>query len=417
MTFKLPHYKSLYRSKVTTALLVLLACFFIYVATPTTFTSSSQSKNPTSNANTSAVEDFLNSWKETLPIAQECPACSVCSECNPTSRMFRNDGTPPMPPTDKWVYPYYHMQPIYAPGHTVSNPSTRWNKLTPIIPSENMEECKRLISETFPKSQYGSPCWTYDGGIIEDSLLALHPRCSHLWLYTPSLQQFTNLNSGGRGILGFDSTGILFSTADYVVLNFALVANPTFKTLVEFGTAGGVTSLFLGVVAKSRNGTFVTFDYTGSDCRVGGVKDAWIEGVMVMMNDDILATLEECPNRSEGERTLQCHPCSYNATVAVSKADFLLIDNGDKLREASLYAPYLPLNSVIAVHDHYGEVNDYSNLFGKVGYDPVYHMFATAMGSHLRVWKRTREGVIGLRRVEDDGARGAGRKCFAHGYM
>jgi hypothetical protein len=72
-------------------------------------------------------------------------------------------------------------------------------------------------------------------------------------------------------------------------------------------------------------------------------------------------------------------PCSADVARDVAGADVFLVDNGEKIREASLYAKYLRRGGVIMVHDHCGPWGEaYEDLLPPFGFKPEYGPFASA---------------------------------------
>ena len=191
---------------------------------------------------------------------------------------------------------------------------------------------------------------------VEGDALQVHPACWQLWKRTPNVLHRMSLVYGAGGIFGFVAQGNLMSEVDYAALNFIFAANPNIGgNIVEFGTAMGLTSLYLGIASKLRGGTFVTYDYLETDCRDERVKAAWLDN-MLFKQSDILSTRQECTQRGTAQREGVCVPCDEGVAHDVSQADFLLVDNGEKIHEASVYGKYMKLQSVIIVHDHWTQV-------------------------------------------------------------
>lgn len=184
------------------------------------------------------------------------------------------------------------------------------------------------------------------------------------------------------------------------MLDFVFAAHAEAANIVEFGTALGVTSLYLGMVARMRGGELVTYDYLNSlagwatDCRIPSVRKAWLDN-MHFKQDDLLATRQACKTRGPEELAGTCVPCSADVARDVAGADVFLVDNGDKIREASLYAKYLRRGAVIMVHDHCGPWGEaYEALLPPFGFKPMYGPFASHIGSCLRIWVRTSGDVL-----------------------
>jgi hypothetical protein len=289
------------------------------------------------------------------------------------------------------------------------SPSAKWKSAQPPIAAEDMPECKARISPTFP---HGSFCWFGDNKFefdekanelpatqtdMTDATLALHPRCHSLLQYTPTLPQLVALNSAARGVFGMDATASLFGQADIFFLHYTLVAFPEARSIVEFGTASGTTSLWLGMAARVRGGVFHTIEYFNNDGRTAASKAAWLEQ-MNFVQDDLLASRGVCARRSPGELAGTCVPCSRRIAEIVSSSDYLLIDNGDKIREAGLWAKFVPVGGIALVHDNTDTQWDapYDELFAAQGFTKIFTDIAYSVGSHLRAWRRDGPGNSGV---------------------
>ncbi len=209
-----------------------------------------------------------------------------------------------------------------------------------LFDSSNNTACGKLISDTFPQDPRGG-CLSYTLG---DNIQA-HPACYDLWSKLPSAKHFINKVIGFGGVFGSPS---LMSKADYIMLDFLFAGNRYLKNIMEFGTAFGTTSLYLGMVSRMRGGQFITYDYLKTDCRGIEIKRGWLDN-MEFKQADILATTQACPRRGALELVGDCTPCAASVTVDVSNTDLLFIDNGEKIREASLYAKYVRLGGFVIV--------------------------------------------------------------------
>ena len=225
-------------------------------------------------------------------------------------------------------------------------------------------------------------------------LLQVHPACWDFWTSTPDVLLRMSQINGAGGIFGLVAQGSLMSEVDYVALNFILAANPeTSGNIVEFGTASGLTTLYLGVAAKLRGIMLITYDYIDVDCRDERVKTVWLDN-MHFKQADILSTRESCPQRGSLQREGGCTPCSASVAEDVASASMLFVDNGEKIHEASMYAKYLNLGSVIVVHDHCGSqfTEPYEYTLKKFGFHAKYGDYFAAMGSCVRAWVRVSFG-------------------------
>ena len=68
-------------------------------------------------------------------------------------------------------------------------------------------------------------------------------------------------------------TSVLMRHADWMFLDMVLASKPEWTNLVETGSYYGLTSLYLGVIAKLRGGQLHTFD--NIDQRKREVVEAW----------------------------------------------------------------------------------------------------------------------------------------------
>ena len=284
------------------------------------------------------------------------------------------------------------------PLNTTSNMLfNRLSRETPalLFSPELNKECASRISSTWPKVDDGA-CFTG----TTNNFVQMHPACYDMWERLPTLNVYSNKVHGTGGVFGHVGKGALMSKSDYVMLDFVFAAHAEAANIVEFGTALGVTSLYLGMVARMRGGELVTYDYLNSlagwatDCRIPSVRKAWLDN-MHFKQDDLLATRQACKTRGPEELAGTCVPCSADVARDVAGADVFLVDNGDKIREASLYAKYLRRGAVIMVHDHCGPWGEaYEALLPPFGFKPMYGPFASHIGSCLRIWVRTSGDVL-----------------------
>ena len=137
-----------------------------------------------------------------------------------------------------------------------------------------------------------------------------------------------------RTFLGISSdfgTSVLIRHADWLFLDMVLADHPEWTNLVETGTFYGLTSLYLGVIAKLRGGQLHTFD--NIDQRRREIVETW-PSVVHFCHEDILEA-------SNGElmRWLK------------KPFTFAFFDNGNKAAEVCMYAKHLMVGSGFVVHD------------------------------------------------------------------
>ena len=216
-------------------------------------------------------------------------------------------------------------------------------------------------------------------------LWGLAAQCYQYWRYMPSMSQLTSLHGLGYSNFGQTilSAGVLFSGSDREFLDFVLMARPEAMNMVEFGTASGITSVYLGTAAGMRGGKLTTIDIR--DVRSPQAKAVWNDRYMHRIYGDLLAQVgSEC-------RAFSCVAVNGSIVEAVSSAHVWLVDNGRKDKEVFLYARHAPLGCIALVHDMVQDRTQY-NLFDAPfrlhGYEPLFTELAMSMGSHLRAWVR-----------------------------
>ena len=106
------------------------------------------------------------------------------------------------------------------------------------------------------------------------------------------------------------------------------------QNIVEFGTFHGVTSLYLGMVAKLWGVKFDTFDI--EDVRTPQVKSAWLDCMNFHLTD-----LERVRGPLVDDASL----------LAVKKARFLFVDGGHKDIEVWNFQRFARVGTVMLVHD------------------------------------------------------------------
>ena len=283
------------------------------------------------------------------------------------------------------------VQEIETHNRTRSNNNTNMfyntmvrEDIIKLFGTDRNKECGLKISPTFPKDPVGE-CITYPA----DNSIQAHAACYDLWTYIPKPKQYINKVLSVGGVFGHYS---LMSKADYIMLDFVFRGHRNLKNVVEFGTALGTTTLYLGMVSRMRGGQTTTYDYFKTDCRTTEVKRGWLDN-MHFKQADLLSTREVCVQRENLELAGHCTPCDMNIAKDVYKAELLLVDNGEKIREASLFAKYLPVGGVVMVHDHCGPYGEpYESILPRHGFIAKYGDFSSIVESCLRVWERVKEG-------------------------
>jgi len=140
-----------------------------------------------------------------------------------------------------------------------------------------------------------------------------------------------------RSMMGLKSNMVGVGRGDMLFLEHMIASMEQVSVIVELGTFGGVTSMFLGMAARLRGVPFCTFDI--QDVRVPEVKSAWLNDMMYFYQTDILSK-----------------PSEYVTQLISNPYTFLFVDNGDKEKEANMYASYCGPNTVMVIHDWGDEV-------------------------------------------------------------
>jgi len=265
------------------------------------------------------------------------------------------------------------------------NPGVVWADATePLISMADLADCQRAFDWKDVKEM--------PGGVRQDTfsnpnLVGLSPRCYQYWRYQPSWYQYTSMYSAATGNFGLDAyaSSVMMNGGDKLFLDFLLMSEPRKTMFAEFGTAGGLTSIYVGIAMAMRGGRLYTFDIL--DTRKPEAKVVWNDTWMVRMYEDILEAAGPC-------RAFSCTATNLKVADVIRQSDFWLVDNGIKDKEVFLYAKYLKIGGLAFVHDMYSDPEQYDLFdqpFRYYGYEAVYLDFAVAMGSHLRAWRRVRE--------------------------
>jgi predicted O-methyltransferase YrrM len=155
---------------------------------------------------------------------------------------------------------------------------------------------------------------------------------------------------------------------DMFFFDYVVAKHNQFKEFIELGTFGGVTSLYLGMMAKLRNANFYTFDI--SDRRIECIKNNWLDNMLFMKEDVLISANEKVIKEIEKDSVL------------------LFIDNGNKIKEFNLYVQYLKVNSVVIVHDWNEEIRekDVIEEIKKYNLIPFHNNIAEDLQSSCRGW-------------------------------
>ena len=163
---------------------------------------------------------------------------------------------------------------------------------------------------------------------------------------------------------------IFISHMDWIFLDLVLAAHPHWTNLVETGTSYGLTSLYLGTVAKLRGGELHTFDIR--DQRRSRVLAAWPDCTYFHPGDILAETSDELVSQIGKPLT------------------FVFFDNGEKLTELNMYAGHLTAGSGFIVHDCGYECreSDVIQVAEKYGCEPFMLDIALDLGTSCRAFVR-----------------------------
>jgi hypothetical protein len=200
----------------------------------------------------------------------------------------------------------------------------------------------------------------------------------------------------GRGLLGAPFWQVGVGYGDVVLLSMAIDINPHSTDFVEFGTFQGVTSLYLGMAARMRNGRLDTFDL--ADYRSDEVKRGWLDDSMYLHLVDI-----------EGSFKNGGFQMNEIAKNKVENGHVLFVDGGLKRIEMFLYASVAPIGMVVVIHDVKGDQDITRDededrpqkkpttipphgfeFLASFGYVPLFEEIANDLGAWSRVWRRDR---------------------------
>lgn len=107
------------------------------------------------------------------------------------------------------------------------------------------------------------------------------------------------------------------------------------KTIIELGTSHGGFSLFLHLYSLVSGAHFVTYDRSGFVPTYRALFQRW------QVDYRQADVLHDPATRAE-----------IAALIAAPGQTVLLCDNGDKVREFALYAPYLKPGDLVLAHDY-----------------------------------------------------------------
>ena len=157
------------------------------------------------------------------------------------------------------------------------------------------------------------------------------------------------------------------------------------KRFAEIGTGSGVSSVYVAISARMRNGALYTVDVT--DRRAEAAKLVWADHYMIRRYEDFMASLNsgECA-------PLSCEAQSQTVVGDIKDSDIWLVNNNtNTTKVALLYADVAPVGSICVVHGFTMDrrhFDSFDAIFRLYGYESVFREFAESLGTHMRAWKR-----------------------------
>ena len=210
------------------------------------------------------------------------------------------------------------------------------------------------------------------------------------WKRMPDLCLYMNMACpSSHHLLGYDNAvqnAMQLSWADIIFIDFVLASRQDIRSIVEVGTFGGVSSLYLGLISKMRGGQFHTFDI--DDQRPPRVLKGWLEN-MHFYEEDVLF---KNPSKST-ELELNEMPKNKRLISLLKKSEkepLVVFFDSVKCLETKMYLQYLAKKpgSVFFVHDWYFEVglDCLQETLDNHNFIPLYDQFAEHLGSAARAF-------------------------------
>lgn len=184
------------------------------------------------------------------------------------------------------------------------------------------------------------------------------------------LKDYLQLKSRKGSLFGCSRKAAKISHADLLLFELIVSKNKV-NHIIEFGTYQGITSLYLGTMAKLKGASFISFDY--KDFRSARAKELW--------NKDMEF---ECVN------LLAKQESSLVLERVKRKRSFTFIDNGNKELEVKKYVPLMKRGSIVQIHDWKTEVapDFVLPILESNGFKPLYLDFCESIESSSRAFKR-----------------------------
>jgi len=214
------------------------------------------------------------------------------------------------------------------------------------------------------------------------------------WQKMPPLCDYISIECLGNGnkraahVFGFGGPGLMIGYADVLMWEFVFARHQNLKDMVELGTMTGGTSLYFGMTANVRGGSFDTFDR--SDNRASEVKRGWLPNMNYHIQDILTNVLPSDPST---------HNKEVVSVLDVGHPVLGLFDNGDKKKETDCYARYMAVGSVLLLHDwehldlpkpHWEMTYSYvAKTLEGLGFQKAYFDFSEHIGSSTRAFIRS----------------------------
>lgn len=265
----------------------------------------------------------------------------------------------------------------------------------------------RLGSDKCYPTEYNPRKGVCGGADNPSFALPCYPR----WQSIPPLAAFVVEE---KGWLGVDMSYQAFSMADIMTLNSLLKVFPHYRNLVEVGTFTGVTSLFLGMVARARGGFLVTYDID-EQYQPQFVRRAWLpEMEFRKANMEDASDNDACKEQKEWteahHNACKPTPSMVGESAVFRSAHFVFFDGGNKEKEVWMWARYIPVGGSFAIHDMgVDAMNVDGSTGGKwqyqtnrlipfakaYGFVEMFNDFRSAYGSAVRFFHRVSAGSKG----------------------
>jgi len=158
----------------------------------------------------------------------------------------------------------------------------------PTCQKQNCPPCRPCLDHSNATVSLHTPCWgntpLYQPGFECEQ--CQHTVEEYPWAKPAELCGYVSL--GGcckwRHFLGFSYyRSAQLGWGDIMMLDFALSAHQNLKNIVEFGTLVGITSMYLGTIAKIRGGNLITFDI--QEHRHQEIKNNWPKHMKYYLTD------------------------------------------------------------------------------------------------------------------------------------